>query len=96
MSLVYETIWRNADISKVSMRRFANGLCDYLVSTYENVGTQVFLRGLGEDVLLSLDSAIYRSPSRSTRSSRIASCTPSLAAWAGWCAWNFPAENALG
>ncbi len=58
MSLVYETIWRNADVSRVSMRRFATGLCDYLVSTYENVGTQVSCAVSGEDVLLSLDFAI--------------------------------------
>ncbi len=58
LALVYETIYRFSDVQKVGMHRYCNGLCDYLVSLYTNVGTDVSCLVSGVDTALGLDKAI--------------------------------------
>jgi len=58
LALVYETIYRFSDVQKVGMHRYCKGLCDYLVSLYTNVGTDVSCIVSGVDTALGLDKAI--------------------------------------
>ncbi len=58
LSLVYETIYRFSDVQKVMLHRYCNGLCDYLLALYADVGSDITYMVTGVDAVLSLNQAI--------------------------------------
>ncbi len=58
LALVYETIYRYSDVQRVQMLRYCTGLCDYLVSLYSDVGTDVSCSVSGIDVALPIEKAL--------------------------------------
>jgi Signal transduction histidine kinase len=58
LSLVYETLYLYSDVQKVQMRQYCNGLCEFLVSLYANVGSEIACTVSGLDVSVSLDKAL--------------------------------------
>lgn len=58
MALVYETIYRYSDVHLVDMPLFCNGLYDYLVSLYADVGANVSCGVSGDDVSLPVSKAL--------------------------------------
>lgn len=58
LSLVYETIFRYSDVEKISMQRYCNGLCEFLLSLYTDIGSNVSCRVSGIDVSLPIDTAL--------------------------------------
>jgi len=58
LSLVYETIYRFSDVQQVSMQRYANGLCEFLLSLYADVGSDLSCSIAGVDVSLPIDKAL--------------------------------------
>lgn len=58
LSLVYETIYRYSDVQQVQMHRYCNGLFDYLVSLYSDIGADVGFSVSGIDVSLPIDKAL--------------------------------------
>lgn len=58
LSLVYETLYLYSDVQQVEMHRYSQGLCDYLVSLYTDVGTEIQCEIEGEEVALPIDKAL--------------------------------------
>jgi len=58
LSLVYETIYRYSDVQEVRMHRYCNGLCEYLMSLYSDIGTGIKCLVEGSDVALPIDKAL--------------------------------------
>jgi two-component sensor histidine kinase len=58
MALVYETIYRYSDIHLVDMQLFCNGLYDFLVSLYADVGANISCVVSGDDVSLPVNKAL--------------------------------------
>jgi two-component sensor histidine kinase len=58
LSLVYETIYRFSDVQRVSMQRYANGLCEFLLSLYADVGSDISCSIAGVDVSLPIERAL--------------------------------------
>lgn len=58
MALVYETIYRYSDVHLVDMQLFCNGLYEFLVSLYADVGANVSCAVSGDDVSLPVSKAL--------------------------------------
>lgn len=58
MALVYETIYRYSDVHLVDMQLFCNGLYEFLVSLYADVGANVSCTVSGDDVSLPVNKAL--------------------------------------
>lgn len=58
LSLVYEMIYRYSDFQQVSMHLYCNGLCDFLLSLYADVGADITCRVSGVEASLSVGKAL--------------------------------------
>lgn len=58
LSLVYETIYRFSDVQQVQMQGYCKGLCDFLVSLYADVGSNISCFVSGSDISLPIEKAL--------------------------------------
>ncbi|HNY22619.1 MAG TPA: cache domain-containing protein [Treponemataceae bacterium] len=58
LSLVYETIYRYSDIQQVSILRYSNGLCEFLLSLYADIGSGITFTVTGFDASLPIQKAL--------------------------------------
>jgi len=58
LALVYETIYRYSNIHLVDMQQYGNGLCEFLINLYANVGSEISCRVTGVDISLQIDKAL--------------------------------------
>jgi len=58
LALVYETIYRYSNIHLVDMQKYSNGLCEFLISLYADVGSEMSCRVTGAEISLQIDKAL--------------------------------------
>ena len=58
LALVYETIYRYSNIHLVDMQQYSNGLCEFLINLYANVGSEISCRVTGVEISLQIDKAL--------------------------------------
>ena len=58
LALVYETIYRYSNIHFVDMQQFGNGLCEFLINLYADVGSEISCRVTGAEISLQIDKAL--------------------------------------
>lgn len=58
LSLVYEMIYRYSDFQLVSMQLYCNGLCDFLLSLYADVGSDITCQVSGIELSLPVEKAL--------------------------------------
>lgn len=58
LSLVYEMIYRYSDFQQVSMQLYCNGLCEFLLSLYADIGSDITCRVSGVEVSLPVEKAL--------------------------------------
>lgn len=58
LAMVYETIYRYSDVQEVYLHRYCNGLCDYLIALYADVGKEILCDVCGIDLSLRIEKAL--------------------------------------
>jgi len=58
LALVYETIYRYSNIHLVDMQKYSNGLCEFLINLYADVGSEMSCRVTGAEISLQIDKAL--------------------------------------
>lgn len=58
LAMVYETIYRYSDVQEVCLHRYCNGLCEYLITLYADVGKEIKCDVCGIDLSLRIEKAL--------------------------------------
>lgn len=58
LAMVYETIYRYSDVQDVCLHRYTNGLCEYLIALYADVGKEIQSDVCGIDLSLRIEKAL--------------------------------------
>lgn len=58
LAMVYETIYRYSDVQEVCLHRYCNGLCEYLIALYADVGKEIKCDVCGIDLSLRIEKAL--------------------------------------